>query len=567
MEGNRIILCAEKLRFLDIKEITEKEAEESSFSFINFSITNIKEVVMSKLHYFLCISFILILSAASYAQTTVLNFDGTANQWVTGKASPENTFLLTDNFDDYDEGVGSMEIRTEIILQAASWGTWTDAAYTFPSIQNWTGAKDLRLRVKIKQNPVHNRSLQFTLDLVDSSSQGQELWRYMEDLDFLYHFNVDAVGFADEWHDIVIPLNRMEIPVWSPTLDGQINLEQIVRFAFGIHSDSSGVATDTVVVLFDDLRIASSVNVGSTLINCDGNASNWNITLNDPVNNSLTVTDNFDDYIEGIGSHQVTAVLVNYPNIWGTWTDAKYAFPAPVDLTGATELRFWIKIVDPAQRGLLRRGLKASSNSQFTLDLLEPTDLWRWLPAGAGIYGLLIGTNKHVATHPDGGWNEIVLPFTDFGFPSWAPSNNGVLDLDSIQAIGFGIHGDDTSGVAAPDTIVILIDNFYATGSTSVGVNPEEPGIASFGFRLDHNYPNPFNPSTTISFDLPEDGFVNLKIYNIQGEEVYTVVDNRFKIRGSYEFKVDLSSLASGIYFYTLEQNKNVMTKKMTLLK
>jgi len=523
---------------------------------------------MSKLHFFLGITFLLFLSLVSYAQTTVLNFDGTANQWVTGKAAPENTFLLTDNFDDYDEGVGSLEIRTEIVLQAAAWGTWTDAAYTFPSVQSWTGTTDLRLKVKIKQNPAHNRSLQFTLDLVDSSAQGQELWRYMEDLDLLYHFNVDAVGFADEWHDVVIPLSRMAIPVWSPTLDGQINLEQIVRVAFGIHSDSTGVAKDTVVVLFDDLRIASSQVIGTNpILSCDGNSSNWNITLNDPINNSLTITDNFNDYVEGIGSHEVRAVLVNYPNIWGTWTDAKWAFPAPVDFTGATELRFWIKIIDPAKRGLLRRGFKASSNSQFTFDLLEPTDLWRWLPAGAGIYGMLIETNKHGATHPDGGWNEIVLPFTDFGFPSWAPSNNGVLDLDSIQSFGFGIHGDDTSGVAASDTIIILLDNFYVTGATPVGVKDEQPWISSLGFRLDHNYPNPFNPSTTISFALPEDGFVNLKIYNIQGEEVYTVVDNRYKIRGSYEFKVDLSSLASGIYFYTLEQNKNAITKKMTLVK
>jgi len=429
---------------------------------------------MSKLHYFLCISLILILSAAGYAQTTVLNFDGTASQWVTGKASPENTFLLTDNFNDYDEGVGSLEIRTEIVLQAAAWGTWTDAQYTFPTIQNWTGATDLRLRVKILQNPKHNRSLQFTLDLVDSSDQGQELWRYMEDLDFNYHFNVDAVGFVDQWHDLVVPLNRMEIPVWSPTLDGQISLDKIVRFNFGIHSDSSGVASDTIVVLFDDLRIAASEQVGPTLLNCDGNASNWTVSLNDPTNNSLTITDNFNDYIEGIGSHEVRAVLINYPNIWGTWTDATWTFPTMLDLTGATELRFWLKIVDPAQRGLLRRGFKASSNTQFTLDLFETSDLWRWLPAGAGIYGLLIGTNKHGATHPDGGWNEIALPFTDFGNPSWALSNNGVMDLDSITSLHFGIHGDDTTGVAAPDTVVILIDNFYVTTGTEPVVGIQE---------------------------------------------------------------------------------------------
>ncbi len=545
------------------KIITEKEAEESYFSFMNFSLTNIKEVGMSKLHFFLSIAFLLFFSAAGYAQT-VLSFDGTASQWVTSKAAPENTFNLSDNFNDYEEGIGSLEIRTEIVLQGAAWGTWTDAKYNYATPQNWTGATDLRLRVKILQNPVHNRSLQFTLDLLDNSAGGSELWRYMEDLDFLYHFNVDAVGFGDVWHDLVIPLNRMAIPSWSTTFDGQINLDQILTVGFGIHSDSSGVATDTVVVLFDDLRITTSVPIGpQPLLSCDGNAANWVIALNDPAN-SLTVTDNFNDYKEGIGSHEVTAIFTVYPNTWGTWTDAKWTFPALVDLTGATELRFWLKIVDPAKRGVLTNGVKASSNSQFTFDILENTDLWRWLPAGGGIYGFLVETNKHGATHPDGGWNEIVLPFTDFGYPSWAPSVDGTLDLDSVQTIAFGIHGD--SDACETDTVTILVDNFYATGSSTVGVG-DEPGAPVFGFRLDHNYPNPFNPSTTISFDLPEDGFVNLKIYNLQGEEVYTVVDNRYKIRGSYEFNVDLSSLASGVYFYTLEQNKNIQTKKMTLLK
>jgi hypothetical protein len=519
---------------------------------------------MSKLHYLLSITFLLFVSASGYAQT-VLNFDGSASQWVTTTAAPENTFQLTDNFDDYVEGIGSLQIRTEIVFQGASWGTWTDANFSFSSPQNWTGATDLRLKVKILQNPAHNRSLQFTLDLFDNSAQGSELWRYMEDLDFLYHFNVDAVNFVDEWHDLVIPLNRMEIPSWSTVFDGELSLDQIMSVGFGIHSDSSGVATDTVVVLFDDLRITKPVLTGpQPIISCDGSSSNWVTTVNDPAN-SLTVTDNFDDYVEGIGSHQVTAILNVYPNSWGTWTDAHWTFPDIVDLTGATELRFWMKIIDPAKRGLIREGVKASSNSQFTFDILENVDLWRWLPAGGGIYGFLIATNKHGETHSSGGWNEIVLPFTDFGPPSWAPSVDGVLDLDSISGFAFGIHGD--SEFCEADTVVILIDNFHATGSSPVGVDDKDPGSLLLGFKLDHNYPNPFNPSTTIKFELPEDGFVNLKIYNIQGKEVYTVIDNRYKIRGSYEYKVDLTSLSSGVYFYTLQQNDKIKTNKMILLK
>jgi len=521
---------------------------------------------MSKRHFLMSIIFLLMLSIISYAQTTVLNFDGTASQWVIGKAAPENTFSFTDNFNDYEEGVGSLEILAEIKLQGAGWGTWTDAGYKFSSVQNWTGATDLRLRVKIKQNPVHNRSLQFTLDLFDSTAAGIEgPWRYMEDLDFLYHNKVDAVNGVDDWHDLVIPLSRMEVPSWATTFDGQINLESILSMSFGIHSDSSGVATDTVVVLFDDLRISSAEVAGpNPLMNCDGNAANW-VTSTGNAANTITVTDEFTDYYEGVGSHKVTVYYAVFGNTWGDWTDAKWNFPAIVDLTGATELRFWLKIVDPAKRGLIVNGQKASSNSQFTFDIFENADLWRWLPSGGGLYGFLIETNKHGQTHADGGWNEMVIPFADFGTPSWAPSADGELDLDSINAVGLGIHGD--SDLASPDTVIILIDNFYATGSKPVGIKDEESGIYSFNFSLDHNYPNPFNPSTTISFTLPEDGFVSLKVYNIQGKEVYTLIDNRYKIRGSYEYNVDFSNLASGVYFYTLQQNNNVLTKKMTLIK
>jgi len=104
---------------------------------------------------------------------------------------------------------------------------------------------------------------------------------------------------------------------------------------------------------------------------------------------------------------------------------------------------------------------------------------------------------------------------------------------------------------------------WFTLTPSDVENNPAQPNA----FILYEAYPNPFNPSTTISFNLSEDGLVNLKIYNLQGQEVYTVVDNLYKIRGAYEYKVDLNSLASGVYFYKLQQADNVQTKKMILMK
>ena len=86
-------------------------------------------------------------------------------------------------------------------------------------------------------------------------------------------------------------------------------------------------------------------------------------------------------------------------------------------------------------------------------------------------------------------------------------------------------------------------------------------------FELYEAYPNPFNPSTTIRFSIPQSGNVTLKVYNITGQEVMTVLDNEFRTNGSYDVKVDMRDLSSGVYFYTLRQNSNFLTKKMILLK
>ena len=85
-------------------------------------------------------------------------------------------------------------------------------------------------------------------------------------------------------------------------------------------------------------------------------------------------------------------------------------------------------------------------------------------------------------------------------------------------------------------------------------------------FVLHQNYPNPFNPSTTIEFNLPKTSELNLKVFNILGEEVATLVSGRISA-GSYSYEWDASQLASGLYLYRLEAAGFVETKKMVLMK
>jgi hypothetical protein len=98
-----------------------------------------------------------------------------------------------------------------------------------------------------------------------------------------------------------------------------------------------------------------------------------------------------------------------------------------------------------------------------------------------------------------------------------------------------------------------------------VGISHNGTGVPKI-YSLSQNYPNPFNPSTQISFGLPKSGNVKLVVYDILGREVKTLV-NDFRNAGTYNISFDASSLASGIYFYSIKANDFTQTKKMLLVK
>jgi hypothetical protein len=85
-------------------------------------------------------------------------------------------------------------------------------------------------------------------------------------------------------------------------------------------------------------------------------------------------------------------------------------------------------------------------------------------------------------------------------------------------------------------------------------------------YSLYSNYPNPFNPTTNIKFDLPSDGLVQLKVFDILGNEVATLI-NEQKVAGRYEVNFNASSLASGVYIYKIQAGSFINSKKMILLK
>jgi len=93
-----------------------------------------------------------------------------------------------------------------------------------------------------------------------------------------------------------------------------------------------------------------------------------------------------------------------------------------------------------------------------------------------------------------------------------------------------------------------------------------EHSTTAVNFRLSQNYPNPFNPETKINFNIKEPGFVTLKIFNVLGKEVASLVNEKLK-RGDYDVKFSGENIPSGIYFYKLEINGYSDIKKMVLIK
>jgi hypothetical protein len=108
------------------------------------------------------------------------------------------------------------------------------------------------------------------------------------------------------------------------------------------------------------------------------------------------------------------------------------------------------------------------------------------------------------------------------------------------------------------------VEGAYFNPLNSVELEPEL-GLAD-AFKLAQNYPNPFNPATRIRYAIPTRTQVTLKVYNVLGQEVATLV-NEVQEQGNYVALFEANQLASGVYFYKLEAGKFSTTKKMLLMK
>ena len=142
--------------------------------------------------------------------------------------------------------------------------------------------------------------------------------------------------------------------------------------------------------------------------------------------------------------------------------------------------------------------------------------------------------------------------------------------IDSVLPVGLPVgtpHLVDVENDGDADLFVLTNDGdlYFVENLTYTNIVSESPAL-SRNFHLHQNYPNPFNPSTTIEFDMPKTSEVTLKIFNILGEEVATLLSASL-LSGSHSVEWDASSLASGVYLYRLKAEDYVETRKMILMR
>lgn len=199
-----------------------------------------------------------------------------------------------------------------------------------------------------------------------------------------------------------------------------------------------------------------------------------------------------------------------------------------------------------------------------------------------GINFLKEGPQRNTATLA---WNpQTVLKWDDISMTYADANGDGIIDERDI--IGIGVNWGNSHTMISQNNSISISDNIIEEHRDSFqklynSLKGDSDAIHSMKdllreildiqipkqFKLYNNYPNPFNSSTILKFDLPISEVVTIKIFNILGQEVFTPINDILYSEGTHFLKLDLNNLSGGIYYYQLKTESNTITKKMALVK
>ena len=241
--------------------------------------------------------------------------------------------------------------------------------------------------------------------------------------------------------------------------------------------------------------------------------------------------------------------------------------------------------LNPGDYGWGSNGYALNNGAVFILGYLS-TGNAAYYNAALSQLNYILGCNRHNMTFVTGVGSA--HPMHIHHRPS---ASDGILEpVPGLMSGGPDKYLDDAvlqanfTAASAPAYCYIDDQGSYASNEIAINWNaplvfvsgffnespatPVQEGRSTFPtrFSLEQNYPNPFNPATVIRYQLSVPGYVTLKVYDLLGRSVRTLVDQRQE-GGLHSVTLDASALPTGIYFYRIEMNNNSITKKMVLLK
>jgi len=233
--------------------------------------------------------------------------------------------------------------------------------------------------------------------------------------------------------------------------------------------------------------------------------------------------------------------------------------------------------------GTFLNGVYISSNSgsTWTQSSLNNQSIQSLFVNGTDIFaGTYYSAGIYLSTNNGSSWTASTV--ANRSFYSFAVSGNTIF----AGSDGYGVYTTTNNGtnwiqrnegfIGNPRVFALCILNGYIFAGSDynlfrrslselIGVNPISVMVPS-GFKLEQNFPNPFNPITKIVFDVSKPGNVKLVVYDVNGREVQKLVNESLK-PGTFETSFDGSSVNSGVYFYKLMTDGFTETKKMLLIK
>ena len=200
----------------------------------------------------------------------------------------------------------------------------------------------------------------------------------------------------------------------------------------------------------------------------------------------------------------------------------------------------------------------ASDYARWAISIDSTTGVWNLEMAiyhpgvnAQGTIGFNIGGSQ-------GHWSHDVGADDAYAYYTWLPNVPDEPFEDPVGNADPGLFNLNNSEYFA---VLKFIDG-------PLSVEPKDiTGTPPTNYNLHQNFPNPFNPTTTIRFDIAQSSKVNLKVYNPLGQVVTTLVDGQEMSQGTYQVRWDATDLASGIYLYQFEAGDVKVSKKMILLK